>query len=243
MRRIAVPFANVWESPDRDRLARQFLLGDRVELLAQIGKTVKLRRQSDGYCGWVSEDRVGDLPEPTHVVKTKSALAFSAPDFKAPRPIHLPFRAGVSGDIEGDYLSTVLGFVPLAHLSEVPVFADDPVEVAGRFLGTPYLWGGNTEMGLDCSGLTQGAFGACGIDLPADSGDQLKAAVPVEDPQIGDLVFWTGHVALISGLDQIIHANVHHMCVAYEGLKEALIRIEAAGETFLGYGRVNRQSE
>ena len=241
MPRIAVPLSNVWETPEQRRLARQFVLGDRVEVLTKADALVELRRDWDGYTGWVSADQVADMADPTHFVKVQNALAFSEPDFKAPHPVHLPFRAGLSGRVEGKYLLTDFGFVPLAHLSERLIFADDPVTVADRFLGVPYLWGGNSEVGLDCSGLVQMAYAACGIDLPADSGDQFKAIGRVDDPKRGDLVFWTGHVAIVTAEDQILHANIHHMCVAYEGLTDALARIDAAGETFLGYGRISRQ--
>ncbi|MEM9716620.1 MAG: NlpC/P60 family protein [Pseudomonadota bacterium] len=242
MPRIASHIADVWETPERQRLARQFLYGDLVEILEDRDDLSKIRRHSDSYEGWISKSEIAAGEDPTHFVRTFGALAFAEPDIKSPNPIRLPFHAALTGSLDDRYLKTPMGYVPLTHLSEDPIFADDPVEVAQKFLGVPYLWGGNTELGLDCSGLVQRAFAVCGIAIPADSGDQWQACTAIETPSKGGLVFWKGHVALMADDETLIHANAHHMAVAYEPLADALKRIEAAGDAFLGYGRVSRQT-
>ena len=109
----------------------------------------------------------------------------------------------------------------------------DPVAVACRFLGTPYVWGGNTGWGIDCSGLVQAALLACGIACPGDSDLQQAAfAEPGRDGRLepGELVFWSGHVAMAMDADRLIHANAHDMAVAIEPALAAVARIEAAGD-------------
>jgi cell wall-associated NlpC family hydrolase len=110
---------------------------------------------------------------------------------------------------------------------------NDPVLIADLFLGTPYLWGGATRYGIDCSCLIQISWRACGIDCPRDSDmqfEEIGEEITRDEIARGDLVFWKGHVGLMSSEDMMIHANAHHMAVAYEPLDEAVERIKKAGE-------------
>jgi cell wall-associated NlpC family hydrolase len=123
--------------------------------------------------------------------------------------------------------------VPEAHLRPLDTPETDPVAVLKRFIGTPYVWAGNTGFGIDCSGLVQAALLACGQPCPGDSdlqeqalGRPLAAGEPLER---GDLIFWKGHVAMAVDEATLIHANAHAMAVAYEGAATAIARIEAQG--------------
>jgi cell wall-associated NlpC family hydrolase len=132
-------------------------------------------------------------------------------------------------------------YVPLRHIAPLDGRAPDFVTVAERFVGTPYLWGGKTALGIDCSGLVQVALQAAGIDGPRDSDMQQQALgtpVALEELRRGDLLFWRGHVAIARDPQSIVHANAHHMAVTIEPVAEALARIKAAGSEFIGVRRL-----
>jgi cell wall-associated NlpC family hydrolase len=127
------------------------------------------------------------------------------------------------------------GFVPARHLAPLDAAAPDFVAVAERFIGVPYLWGGKTSLGIDCSGLVQIALHSAGLRCPRDS-DMQEAALgrglshsESEKLQRGDLIFWPGHVAIVRDADSIVHANAYHMATAIESTGEAIARINAAG--------------
>jgi cell wall-associated NlpC family hydrolase len=132
------------------------------------------------------------------------------------------------------YLATG-GCIPVQHVSPVVMVEPDFVAVAERFVGVPYLWGGKTSLGIDCSGLVQVALTAAGIACPRDSDMQERAfghaietdgSVPVAR---GDLLFWKGHVAIVRDPETLVHANGYHMAVAIEPIAEAVRRIAAVG--------------
>ena len=130
---------------------------------------------------------------------------------------------------EGRFVQTAGGWFVAEHLAPAGEVEQDYVAVAERFLGTPYLWGGRESLGLDCSGLVQQAFYACGRTCPRDSDQQATLGEPAETLQRGDLVFWRGHVAVMTSTTDIIHANGFHMAVVAELLAEVMARISASG--------------
>ncbi|OYW47790.1 MAG: NLP/P60 hydrolase, partial [Rhodobacterales bacterium 12-65-15] len=132
----------------------------------------------------------------------------------------------------GAWVNTPHGFIPASHIRPLDQVAPDPVSVAESLLGTPYLWGGNSRNGLDCSGLVQIAFHAAGRECPADSDMQMvmgRGLAPNDTLKRGDLIFWKGHVAMVVNPDTLIHANGHTMSVCYEGIREAIHRISSGG--------------
>ncbi len=193
----------------------------------------------DSYVGYVAAEAFGPAAAaPTHRVTAARSFVFPAADLKRPPRDVLPFNARlVVTGMEGDYAKLDDGgFVYARHLAPQDARQTDFVGVAERFAGVPYLWGGKTPDGFDCSGLIQSALDACGIFAPRDTDMQEKSlgvSVAIragfQGLKRGDLVFWKGHVGVMVDAGTLLHANAHHMAVAREPLGEAAARIAAKG--------------
>jgi cell wall-associated NlpC family hydrolase len=188
-----------------------------------------------GYVGYVHRSQLAAPVSASHRVAVRATHLYARADLKSPDlgSLSLGSRVTVTGT-EGRYSQTPMGWIPSGHLIPVEALADDPVEVSARLLGTPYLWGGNSAFGIDCSGLVWLGCEMCGLRCPGDS-DQQRQALGQDLPESaplrrGDLVFWKGHVAWVADPQTILHANGHDMAVAYEPLDAAIARIAAAGD-------------
>lgn len=236
--RVAVPLTDVLRAPGGAR-DRQMNFGADFNVIEQRDQWAFGQAAADGYCGWVRSDVLSDQrPAITHRVGAPATHVYPAPTFKDREICSLSLGARLSvTQIDGGFAQLATGgYVPVQHITEHP--ADDPVEVARGLLGTPYLWGGNSRGGIDCSGLAQAALLACGIACPGDSDLQQAAFPAVEDIARGDLLFWPGHVAMAMDADRMIHATASKMAVITEGIADAIARIDASGDgPFLGARR------
>jgi cell wall-associated NlpC family hydrolase len=202
--------------------------------------------QSDGYVGWLPAAALFEPgPEPTHRVAALRTLVFPGPSIRLPPTDALPLgaRVAVVREQETFAVTSAGGFVPKLHLMPLAQVEPDFVALAERFLGVPYLWGGKSSLGLDCSGLVQIALTACGVACPRDSDMQegaLGKPANLAGLQHGDLIFWKGHVAIARGRNSLIHANAFHMAVTIEPVADALARIGASGSQVTSVRRIGR---
>jgi len=244
--RAAVPLR---KAPDPARgFETEALYGEGLTIYDEAQGWAWVQLARDGYVGYVPADalRRGTL-SPTHRIQTLGTFLYGAPDIKSPPLMHLAMNALVAAragderflELEGG------GFVYTRHAAPAGRHARDFVEIAERFVGAPYLWGGRTRIGLDCSGLTQIALQAAGVAAPRDSdmqqaelGENVAIAGDFEGLQRGDLVFWKGHVGIMIDSVMMVHANAHHMMVAVEPLPEAAQRIAKAGSQITAVKRM-----
>ncbi len=241
-RRIVIAYTPLLSHP-KPRAAQQTELvhGQEFDIHVEQGRwafgrarpLVRGSRRS-GYVGWVNLSALGDVQSrSTHFVTAISAPVFCRADLKSHIVMSLPLGARVTVMRETDgYCQIGAGaYLSRLHLRLTSNPETDFVAVARRFLGQPYIWGGNGARGLDCSGLVQMSLSVCGVDAPRDA-DLQEAALgeAVAAPgQVGDLLFWPGHVGILATKTRLLHANATHMTVVEESLGPALKRIERAG--------------
>jgi cell wall-associated NlpC family hydrolase len=246
---ISDAIAPLRERPSSDAsLLTQALKGERVTIYDRNGEGWawgQLNR--DGYVGWLPDSSLAKpQAPPTHKITAIRTFAFPGPSIKLP-----PFDTLVMDSLltvtreDGAFAVTREGwYLPRQHLGNLDRFEKDFVEMAERFVGTPYLWGGKSSLGIDCSGLVQIALNAAGTGCPRDSDMQQdglgRALDSVESKKLqrGDLIFWKGHVAIVRDADSIVHANAHHMATAIENTSDAVARIKAAGSEIVSIKRL-----
>lgn len=245
---VVVAIASIRREPRFDAMqVTEALLGETVRVFDEREGWAWVQLDADGYVGYVSADALAnDIVSATHRIAVPATFVYPQPSLKSQpaEALTLNARVPVAGD-DGEYARLANGrFVFRGHLRQLSDRETDYVAVAARFLHVPYYWGGKSVHGLDCSGLVQLAFEACGLPCPRDSDMQeveLGEAVPAGDLallQRGDLVFWDGHVGIMADGVTLLHANGFHMMVVEEPLAAAAARIAGQGKNITAIRRL-----
>ena len=245
---ISDALAPLREGPSSDAmLLTQALMGERVTIYDRNDEGFAWGQlNSDGYVGWLPDRALAKpIGKPTNKIIALRTFVFPGPSIKLPPVDTLVMGATITVMREdGAFAVARGGYLPLPHVGRIDGHADDFVAVAEQFVGTPYLWGGKSSFGIDCSGLVQVSLNAAGTGCPRDS-DMQQAGLGRElslaeqkKLQRGDLIFWKGHVAIVRDAGTLVHANAHHMATTIENTRDAIARIKAAGSEITAIKRL-----
>jgi len=234
---VIEPIADLRREPAHEAaLDTQALKGERVTVYEVSDEGWAWGQlETDGYVGYLSANALGPVgPLPTHRVCVPRTFGFPGPDIKLPPMIALPMgaRVDIARETERFALDAFNWHYPLSHVAPLAKRQPDFVAVGEMFMNAPYLWGGKSSLGIDCSGLVQIALQLAGVSCPRDTYMQESALgrpKSLTELRRGDLIFWKGHVAIACDATTIIHANAHHMMVAKEPVNDAVTRIKRGG--------------
>ena len=238
LQQIVAPSAPLRRRPEPEApLETEALHGEAATVYDEADGWSWAQLTRDSYVGYLPTSALGTWQAPTHRVATLRTHAYPGPSIKRPPRFAISLGAWLSiARTDGDFAVAANGLHYFArHLAPAVSWDAEFVAVAEQFLDSPYLWGGRTSEGIDCSGLVQAALTAAGVAAPRDSDMQqaeLGAPVPEDARQSlrrGDLVFWKGHVGVLRDGATLLHASGWHMKVVSEPLREAVERIAANG--------------
>lgn len=228
---VCVPSLALRAKPDaRLSYLTQCLMGDVVEVFEQKNGWAWVKMFKDNYVGYVEQAGLcADQFAPSHFIKVPSTFIYPRANLKSQPAKRVFMNSHIEVISSNDGWSRLKqgGFVYTMHISPINEPAKDPVAIAEQFVHVPYLWGGNTADGLDCSALVQQAYHACALQCPRDS-DMIETEIGQPGQNLlkrGDLVFWDGHIGMMCDAKNLIHANGHHMAVVIEDFKQAEQRI------------------
>ncbi|RWX76674.1 peptidoglycan endopeptidase [Neorhizobium lilium] len=245
--RISVPVAPLRPAPDLARgIDTELLFGEAVRVFDRADGFAWVQADQDGYVGYLPETMLGEPQEATHRICVPRTFLYPEAELRKPPmgALSMGSRVRVTGEAETRGTRYFLlgdgGAVIARHCLPLgETLGEDYVSVAQTFIETPYLWGGRSGFGIDCSGLVQLAMMMVGKSAPRDSDMQAEFGVAIEREELrrGDLVFWKGHVGMMEDAETLLHANGHTMSVARENLNAAIERIGWLYERPTGYRR------
>lgn len=233
---VIVGISPLYRDPDHNAPREtELLFGEEVTVYDAQNGWAWVQNKTDNYVGYTPHKNLGDPQGArTHIISALRTYIFSDPDIKS-RPLGLiSMNSKIQGEIyqEKFIKCTNGGFICAHHTIKTPHSDQDFVNIAEQFMGTPYLWGGRSSLGLDCSALVQNSLALCGNAIPRDTDMQEKAVgnkiatdLKVTSLQRGDLVFWKGHVAIMQNSEDIVHANGTWMCVSSDNVYDFSERI------------------
>ena len=223
---------------DSSFLETECLYGETVEILDENSDWFYCRLLTDNYCGWIKKNSLGQLRKPTHRVIVNRSFIFKNKDAKSNCIHYLPMGAKLYIEkIKSNWAKTFLysgnnsqvGYIPSKHLVDIDHKVKDWVKIAEQLEGTPYKWGGRDTLGIDCSALLQLCYETFGEILPRNTSDQVKVNKKVINDfnqlDRGKVIFWQGHVGIMTDKLNCIHSNAFHMKTIIEPIKKIIERM------------------
>jgi cell wall-associated NlpC family hydrolase len=247
LHQVTVPVAAMHGAPDAETsLTSQVLFGEQVVVLDVKDGWAWGQTVTDGYVGYIPAETLSqEITTPTHRVCVLSSYLYRQPAIKTQPAVPVFLNSPLTITAEnGEFAQLADGrFVWARHICPLTEHDDDPAAVAERFQHVPYLWGGKTQAGMDCSGLVQSSYLAAGRACPRDS-DMMQSELGepllinnLDGLQRGDLVFWQGHVGIMLDSERVTHANGYHMTTVIEPLAKAVERIATLFGPVTGFRR------
>jgi len=236
---ITVPSSPIFSSLGKEpSLETEVLFGEKVSLLEKRNDALFIKTEIDNYYGWINNKHVGELKKPTHRVLTLRTIIFTKPDIKSNSINYLPMGSQIYVKyFENNWACIMLsddnkineGFISKNHIVYITNKSKDWVKYAEQLIGVPYKWGGRDTIGLDCSALVQLSLQTAGIFAPRNTDEQINMNFNIinniKELRRGSIIFWKGHVGILTDNNTLLHANAFSMNVVKEPLLEAINRI------------------
>ena len=236
LKQVITPVSDLRKKPDKmSELETQCLLGENLILIEKKNDWGYCKCELDNYYGWINLSELGEIDSSNYKINTLLTHVYSEPDMKSNILYCLHFNSKVSIIKKYQNWSKVSigkndGYIFNRHITKLSNVDNNFVRTSKLFLNTPYLWGGKTCLGIDCSGLVQIVLHSAGIYIPRNTSEQQSFTSErlIEKKKVEDfcLIFWKGHVAISIEKNKIIHSNAYHMSVIIEPLDEAITRIK-----------------
>lgn len=222
----------MWRKAKYDsEIETECIFGDWIEIIINEGKWKKCKNLSDNYIGWIYGNPFGDVQKNNYKVVTIRSFTYSKPNIKTNQILCLTMGSKILvEDIQNDWAQVtfrkgknkIISYILLKHIRKTNEKVNDWVSTAEKMIGIPYRWGGKNTIGIDCSALVQIALQSVNFNAPRNSGSQINMALPKKKKNEpfyrGMIVFWKGHVGIMTDQLNIIHANAYHMKVYKEPL-------------------------
>ena len=249
-KQVIVPICDLRLKPkSNSNLETQFLFGEKIKIINEEQNSWLLCQSiEDNYTGYIKKENLGDLKTINYKITSLSCFIYKTPNIKSSIVTKLFLNSKISASkTEPNWFSVFFKnkkyFIYHKDLNSINKYANSSwVDLSIKFLNTPYLWGGKSHLGLDCSALVQLAFQSVNKKFPRNTSDQFRSNIlkTVSEKELdkGTLIFWKGHVAIAINKTEIIHSNAFHMKVAIEKFNEAKLRIENSYGQILGFKKL-----